>query len=112
MVAVKCKACNHVTVKKRTPARCENCGAKFAIVGGELTYLNQQHNQPAPSSTPAPKHQIKAKVEAKKLEITPEPEKKAPPAKEEPLECANCGAVLMQGQENCPKCGVALEWGE
>ena len=114
MVAVKCKACQHVSVRKRTPARCENCGAKFAVVGGELVYGR------APEQVPTPQ-KIGAKVEpapksaAKKLEITPKPtpkvEKPAPAVKEEPLECAECGATLTKGQEFC-RCGVRLDWPE
>ena len=111
MVAVRCKACQHVTVGKRTPARCQNCGAKYAVVGGELCFDTKSKSQKiAAKAEPVPA----PKSAAKKLEITPKTipkvEKPPEPAKEEPLECANCGARLTKGQERCNVCGVALDW--
>jgi hypothetical protein len=31
-------------------------------------------------------------------------------APEETYNCANCTAPIKKGQENCPKCGIELDW--
>jgi hypothetical protein len=74
-----------------------------------LVYGEPQPKQKAAKTPP------KLEPKGKTLTITPTPEPKKEPEKKpepetEPYECAQCGAVLREGMENCPKCGVALDW--
>jgi len=127
MVSVKCKACGQITARKRTPSRCGNCGAKFAVVGGELVYSAEP--TPKAEQKPAIEHKIappSPKFEPSEIAAPPKPKQKKEPkrleiarqvvqetetkTKEENLECGNCGAKITRRMENCENCGVRLDW--